>query len=79
MGRVVFLFAGGAIYYRTRLQPTIALSSTEAEFCYMVDAGKAALYLCSMLEELDLEQTLPTEILADNRGALQMANAQQPT
>jgi hypothetical protein len=43
-GGVVFLLAGGAIYYRTRIQPTVAQSSTEAEFGCMTDAGKATLY-----------------------------------
>jgi hypothetical protein len=44
-GGVVFLLVGGAIYYRTRIQPTVAQSSTEAEFGFMTDAGKAALYI----------------------------------
>jgi hypothetical protein len=79
MGGIVFMIAGGAIYYRTRLQPTIAQSSTEAEFCNMVDAGKAALYLRSILDEIGIEQILPTEILADNKGARQLSNARQPT
>ena len=79
MGGIVFLMAGGAIYYRSRLQPTIAQSSTEAEFCTMTDGGKAALYLRSILEEIGLDQILPTEILADNQGARQLSNARQPT
>jgi hypothetical protein len=79
MGGIVFMIAGGAIYYRTRLQPTVAQSSTEAEFCNMVDAGKAALYLRSILDEVGIEQILPTEILADNKGARQLSNARQPT
>jgi hypothetical protein len=78
-GGVVFLLAGGAIYYRTRIQPTVAQSSTEAEFGFMTDAGKAALYIRSILEELQLEQVLPTQIAVDNRGARQLSNAQQPT
>jgi hypothetical protein len=48
MGNIIFLLAGGAIYYRPRLQPTVAQSSTEAKFCNMTDCGKAALYLRSM-------------------------------
>lgn len=76
---IVFMLAGGAIYYRTRIQPTIALSSTEAELAAMADAGKAALYLRSILEELGIEQTEPTPISVDNRGARQFTNAQQPT
>ena len=39
------MLAGAAVYYKTRLQPTVALSSTEAEFVNMADAGKAALYI----------------------------------
>ena len=45
----------------------------------MTDAGKAALYIRSILEEIQIEQILPTQIAVDNRGARQMTNAQQPT
>jgi hypothetical protein len=45
----------------------------------MTDAGKAALYLQSILEELQLEQLCPTDIRVDNRGARQLTNAQQPS
>jgi hypothetical protein len=79
MGGVVFMLAGAAIYYRTRLQPTVAQSSTEAEFTNMADAGKAALYLRWILLELGIIQHSPTPILADNAGAVKMANANQPT
>jgi hypothetical protein len=79
VGGIVFLYAGGAVYYRCRYLPTIALSSTEAEFASMADAGKAAIYLRSLLEDMGFIQEHPTEIQADNRGAMQMATAQQPT
>jgi hypothetical protein len=79
VGGIVFLYAGGAVYYRCRYLPTIALSSTEAEFASMADAGKAALYLRSLLSDMGFAQNFPTEIQADNRGAMQMATAQQPT
>ena len=79
MGGVVFMFAGGAVYYRSRLHPTLALSSTESEFASMVDAGKAALYLRSILDELGIQHTSPTPIQIDNHGAKLMANAQRPT
>jgi hypothetical protein len=45
----------------------------------MTDAGKAALYILSIIEELQLEQILPTQITVDNQGAQQMTNTQQPT
>jgi Reverse transcriptase (RNA-dependent DNA polymerase) len=78
-GGIVFFYAGGAVYYRSRIHPTVAQSSTEAELAFMTDAGKAALYLRSILEELKLEQLHPTKISVDNRGARQLTNAQQPT
>ena len=76
---IVFMLAGAAIFYKTRYQPTVALSSTEAEFAAAADAGKAALYLRSILQELGVEQLLPTVIYEDNNGARLMTNAQQPT
>ncbi len=79
MGGIIFLLAGGAIYYWSWLQSAVAQSSTEAEFCNMTDGGKSALYLRSILEEIGIDQILPTEILADNRGARQLSNARQPT
>jgi hypothetical protein len=76
---IVFMLAGAAVFYKTRYQPTVALSSTEAEFAAATDAGKAALYLRSILQELGVEQLLPTVIYEDNNGARLMTNAQQST
>ena len=47
----------------------------------MVDAGKVALYLRWMLEEIGIIMDAPTDhqFLADNQGAVRLANAQQPT
>ena len=73
------ILAGAAVYYRTRLQPTIAQSSTEAEFTNMADAGKAALYLRWILEEIGISMDAPTPILADNQDAVRLSKAQQPT
>ena len=44
------MLAGAAVYYCTPLQPTVALSSTEADFFNMSDASKAALYMRWILE-----------------------------
>ena len=53
MGGIVLMLAGGAVYYRTHLQPTVALSSTEAEFTTMADTGKTALYIRWILDEIN--------------------------
>jgi hypothetical protein len=57
----------------------IAQSSTEAEFTNMADAGKVALYLRYILEEIGIIMDKPTPNLADNQGAVRLANAHQPT
>jgi hypothetical protein len=76
---LVIMMAGGVIAYKSKYQPTIALSSTEAEFTAAAEVGKITLYLRSILFELGFSQDLPTIIFEDNTGALHMANAQQPT
>jgi hypothetical protein len=57
----------------------IAQSSTEAKFTNMADAGKAALYLQWILEEIGIIMDSPTPLLADNQGAVRLASAHQPT
>mmetsp|Transcript_41295 Transcript_41295/g.99485 ORF Transcript_41295/g.99485 Transcript_41295/m.99485 type:complete len:101 (+) Transcript_41295:888-1190(+) len=45
----------------------------------MTDTGKATIYIRSILNEIGILQKQPTEIQADNTGAIALANAQQPT
>ncbi|KAL7509705.1 hypothetical protein ACHAXN_011946 [Cyclotella atomus] len=71
--------AGGVIAYKTRLQPTVANSSTEAEFMGAHDAGKMVLFIRSILFDLGIPQQAASVIYEDNDGATAMANAQKPT
>ena len=76
---IAMFFAGAVVYYKTKYQPTIAHSSTEAEFMSACDAGKISLYLRSILDELGIDQRMATVLYEDNQGALMMGNAQMPT
>ena len=69
---------GASIIYKTILQRTIALLSTEAEFYALADAGKATLYMRSVLHDLNITQHQPTVIYEDNRGCLKMMQALKP-
>ena len=71
--------AGAPVAYRARLQPTVAMSTTESEFVAASDAGKMALYLRSVLSELGLNTDAATPLYEDNAAAIKMANAQRPT
>ena len=75
----IIKYAGGTIYYKTKFQDTIAMSSTKAEFTAACDAAKAILYIRSILDEINVPQDEATTLFIDNNGALLMANAQQPT
>jgi dUTP pyrophosphatase len=76
---IILRLAGGTILYKTKYQDTIAFSSTEAEYTAAVDAGKAILYVRSILDEIHVPQEAATNLYIDNNGALLMGNAQQPT
>ena len=71
--------AGATIYYKTRFQPSVSLSSTEAEFVAACDAAKAILYVRSILDDIGISQDKATTLFEDNQGALLMATAGQPT
>jgi hypothetical protein len=76
---IAFKLAGCVVAYKTRYQPTVSTSSTEAELLAASDAAKMALYIRSILDELGVPQEHATLIYEDNEGALHMANASQPT
>ena len=76
---IILRLAGGTIFYKTKYQECIALSSTEAEFTAAAEAGKYILYVRSILEQIGIPQELATILHEDNRGALLMANTQKPT
>ena len=75
----VIKLAGGSIYYKSKFQVTIALSSCEAEFVAATETGKAILYIQTILEEIGIPQNDATILHIDNNGALNMANQSQPT
>ena len=76
---LIFTFAGGAVAFKSKVQPTVSTSSTEAEFIAAVQAAKIAKYFRSILKELGFEQTHPTILYEDNQAAIAMVNENKPT
>ena len=76
---IVIMMAGAAVVYKTILQRVVALSSTEAEFYALSEAGKLALYVRSILNDLDMPQHTATSVYEDNKGCLHMTQNQKPT
>jgi hypothetical protein len=73
----VFLVGGGAVTWRSKKQTTIALSSTEAEYISLSEAGREACWLRSLYEELGYTQIIPNIIKGDNNGSIAMAQNPQ--
>jgi hypothetical protein len=76
---LVFMFCGGPLAYKSKIQSTVSTSSTEAEFLAAVHAAKIAKYLWSILSELGYPQVGPTTLFEDNAAAILMVNASRPT
>ena len=74
----VFTYCGGAIVYCSKTQSVTTISSTEAEFIAAVSCAKIALYLKSILYELDFACEGPTPIYKDNVSTIDTVNSSVP-
>jgi hypothetical protein len=78
-GGAVIRLAGGTIAYKSKFEPTIIGSSTEAKFMAAYDTGKMILFVCSVLWDLGIPQENATILYKDNDACTAMGNAQKPT
>jgi hypothetical protein len=67
----VFLIYGGAASWSSRLQPTVAASTVEAEYMSAAQAAKEALWLRKLCANLGIAGGT-IQIYGDNQGALQL-------
>jgi hypothetical protein len=75
---VCIWLAGGTIASKCKLQPTIAQSSTEAEFTGASDYGQMILFIWSILWDIGIPQEAATILYKDNNACIVMAMAQKP-
>ena len=67
----VFTFNNGAITWSSRLQPTVAASTTEAEYMAAASTVKEALWLRKLFTDLDLHIAC-IDIKSDSQSAIHM-------
>ena len=68
-----FMLAGGSISWRSHVQKTVALSSTEAEYMAISDCSRQAIWIKTLLAELGiLLHAVP--IYGDNQGSIFIAS-----
>ena len=67
----IFTLGGGyPISWNSRRQPTVALSSCEAEYMALAEATKEALLLRTLCETFSMEQGSTNTLFTDNLGAI---------
>jgi hypothetical protein len=73
-GGFVFDVAGGIVSWSSKKQPTVALSTVEAEYMAAANATREAIWLRTLLEDLGFQQTSATVIHADNQGCISLTH-----
>ncbi|KAJ4820349.1 polyprotein [Rhynchospora pubera] len=70
----VFFYGNNAISWSSKKQATVALSTAEAEYSAVTSAACQAVWIRSLLEELNCEQIGATTLYCDNQSAIAIAN-----
>ena len=74
----VFGIGSGAISWQSKRQPTVALSTCEAEYIGQTQATKEAVWLKRLLDQLNpQEHRYAVIIFCDNQGAMALAKNPQ--
>ena len=63
---------GPVLAWKSRKQPTVALSSCEAEYMALTNATQEAMFLRNLLTDFGINVTLPILIRGDNLGSLDL-------
>jgi hypothetical protein len=71
---IVIMLGGTAVFAKTRIQRTTALSSTDADIIAGCDAGKFIKYFRQVFTDLRLTLTGPTLTGEDNEGTIAVAS-----
>ena len=69
----VFHIGSGAVFWSSKKQPVIALSTMEAEYMAAALCACQAVWLRHVLEDLHQQQLSPTTIYCDNKSAIALA------
>ena len=68
-----FLLNGAVISWNSKLQPTVALSTTEAEYMALCAATQEAVFLRKLLLDMGFPQQEATAIGEDNQGCIALS------
>lgn len=71
----VLTLAGGAITWKSKKQPTVSLSTMEAEYIALSEVSKEVIYLKRLLNHMQFYRFVenPVCVLCDNQSAIELA------
>jgi hypothetical protein len=72
-GGYIVMMNGAPVSWRSKLQTTVSLSTTEAEYVAAAEAGKELKWMRNLLSELGYPVSGPSPLLMDNQSAIQVA------
>jgi hypothetical protein len=72
-GGYLVKFGTGAVSWNSKVQPFVALSTSEAEFIAAVEAGKEMFWMRNILKEFGYKIDGPSLLHCDNQSAIQVA------
>lgn len=68
----LFKMNGAAVSWRSKLQSTVSLSSTEAEYKATTEAGQEIVWLRGLLSNISILHPRPTVLCSDSTGAVSL-------
>jgi hypothetical protein len=72
-GGYMVRMGGAAVSWRSKLQPIVTLSTTEAEYVAAVEAGKEIKWMRNLMEEFGSPLNTASPLLCDNQSAISVA------
>lgn len=73
----VFMYAGGAVSWASRLQHCVTLSSMESEYVALGEATQELVWLRKLLADLGETVDGPTTIMEDNQSCIQFVQSER--
>lgn len=73
-GYTFSLGSGGAVSWCSKKEPTVALSSTEAEYRAATMAAQECCWLLQLVREVGISVDYPVDVFCDNQSAIRLAS-----
>lgn len=76
---IVFMYAGGAISWTSRLQDFVTLSSMESEYVALSEASQEAVWLLHLFEDFGEPTFKPVTLWEDNQSCIKFVSSERTT